>query len=360
MIQQGKYMRTEVCLMSNVSTILADVRSLSNNEKEELFNAIGEILTISSYSNNLTQEVRESRFSKGKICPHCTSEIVVRNGKYKGKQRYICKTCKKTFSDFTYSPVAHSKKPMDKWLAYAKCMIMGYSVRKSADAVDINSATAFFWRHKILEAVKKYMGFGSVDGIIKADETFFSISFKGNHKKSKTFTMPREPHKRGKKAEKRGISKEKVCVACAIDRAGNIIMDLICLGIMTSKQLEGFYGGHIGDSSIFCTDSHKSYVKFTQNFELDHKRVKSGYYKEGAYHIQHINSLHSKLKKWIKDFNGVSTKYLSNYLYWFKWLQFFNEDKEIVKSKNFLVHSNSNFVKINIDNLKSKAPIPVK
>lgn len=60
--------------MPNVSTILADVRSLSNNEKEELFNAIGEILTISSYSDNLTQEVRENRFAKGKICPHCSSE----------------------------------------------------------------------------------------------------------------------------------------------------------------------------------------------------------------------------------------------------------------------------------------------
>ena len=49
----------------------------------------------------------------------------------------------------------------------------------------------------------------------------------------------------------------------------------------------------------------------------------------------------------------------SNYLYWFKWLQFFKEDKEITKIKNFLVHSNSNFVKVNIADLKSKALIPV-
>ncbi len=345
--------------MPNVTTILADINTLSDNDKEQLFNAIGEILTLSSYAKNLTQEVRESRFSKGKVCPHCASEMVVRNGKYKGKQRYICKSCKKTFSDFTYSPMAHSKKPIDKWLEYAKCMIMGYSIRKSAEVVDINIATAFFWRHKILEAVKTYMGFGSVEGVIEADETFFPISFKGNHKKSKTFTMPREPHKRGEKSVKRGISKEKVCVACAVDRTGNIIMDLICLGRMTHKQLEGFYGGHVGDSSIFCTDSHKSYIKFTQNLGLDHKRVKTGHYKEGLYHIQHINSLHSKLKKWIKIFNGVATKYLSNYLYWFKWLQFFNEEKEIVKSKNFLVHSNSNFVKVKIASLKAKSPIPV-
>lgn len=107
---------SEVCLIPNISTILADVKSLSNNEKEELFNAIGEILTLSSYANNLTQEVRKSRFAKGKMCPHCSSDMIVRNGKYKGKQRYICKCCKKTFSDFTYSPVAHSKKSIDKVL----------------------------------------------------------------------------------------------------------------------------------------------------------------------------------------------------------------------------------------------------
>jgi len=41
-------------------------------------------------------------------------------------------------------------------------------------------------------------------------------------------------------------------------------MDLICLGRMTSNQLGDFYGGHIGGNSIFCTDSHKSYIKFTK------------------------------------------------------------------------------------------------
>ncbi len=205
----------------------------------------------------MTQEVREGRFSKGKVCPHCTSEMVVRNGKHKGKQRYICKSCKRTFGDFTCSPMAHSKKPVDKWLEYIKCMILGYSIRKSAKVVDINIATAFFWRHKVLEAIKKYMGLGSVEGIVEAHETFFRISFKGNHKKSKKFSKPGESHKRGEKSTKRGISKEKVCVACAVDRTGNIIMDLIRLGRMSHKQLESFYGGHVGENSIFCTDSHK-------------------------------------------------------------------------------------------------------
>lgn len=47
--------------------------------------------------------------------------------------------------------------------------------------------------------------------------------------------MPREPHKRGVKGSrnskddkrKRGISKEQICVLCAIDRVRNIMTELI-------------------------------------------------------------------------------------------------------------------------------------
>lgn len=345
--------------MPNVSTILADIKTLPNGDKEQLFNVLGEIIIFSFHAKNLTQDVRKQRFSEGKICPHCPSKAVVRNGLSKGKQRYICKSCKKTFSDFTHSPIANSKKPVGKWLEYAKCMIMGYSIRKSAEIVNINIATAFFWRHKILEAIKKYMGLGVVEGVVEADETFLRVSYKGNHKHSKTFIMPRKARKRGQKASKRGISKEQACVACAIDRNENIIMDLICLGRVSSKQLESFYDGHIENGSTFCTDSHKSYIHFTQSLGIDHQRVQSGRYKVGSYHIQHINSLHSKLKKWMKNFNGVSTKHLSNYLYWFKWLEYCDDENEYIESKNFLINSNSRYIKFKISDFRAKVPIPV-
>ncbi len=64
------------------------------------------------------------------------------------------------------------------------------------------------------------MGVGSVCGVVEVDEAFFRESFKGNHKKSTTFTMSRNAHMRGVKGSKssktekrkRGISKEQVCV----------------------------------------------------------------------------------------------------------------------------------------------------
>ena len=40
-------------------------------------------------------------------------------------------------------------------------------------------------------------------------------------------------------------------------------------------------------------------------------------------------------------FHGVATKYLANYMYWFKWLEIFSTEKDTIKSKNLLVQSHA-------------------
>jgi len=41
---------------------------------------------------------------------------------------------------------------------------------------------------------------------------------------------------------------------------------------------------------------------------------------KGIFHIQNVNNFHSRLKGWVRKFNGVATKYLQNYLAWFTYL----------------------------------------
>ena len=338
--------------MPSIKSILTDIQTLPLNQVEELLSYLEEFLVLGSQVKQVCEEVKEFRFSKGKVCPHCSSELISRNGKYNGKQRYICRDCRKTFTDFTNSATYRSKKSLDKWLKYAKCMIMGLSIRKSAKIVGINIATSFFWRHKILDCISAFLGTGHVDGVIEADEVFFAESFKG----TRTCNMPRKSRKRGKEIKKRGISKEQICVATALDRQGNLIIEPLCKGRMTHKELERLYKGHIGESSILCTDSPKSYIKFATDFNLDHKRIKTGKHKEGIYHIQHINSLHSNLKKWMRRFNGVASKYISNYMQWFKWLRIFETDKDCIKTKNFIVQSNVTYAYTKIKDFKLRKP----
>ena len=54
--------------------------------------------------------------------------------------------------------------------------------------------------------------------------------------------------------------------------------------------------------------------------------------KHGKFHIQNINSLHSRLKNWInKDLYGVATKYLQNYLNWFRLKEKFKQEDYLKK-----------------------------
>jgi transposase-like protein len=238
--------------MPSVGTLKTDIKTLSEYALQDLFDFIGEIMTLNSLTRNLPKDCRESRFAKGEVCPHCNSTHVVKNGKLNDNQRYKCRGCNKTFNDFTKSALSYTKLSLEKWIEYAKCMVIGYSIRKSAEIVEIGVKTSFYMRHKILDCIGTFMGTGHVDGVVEMDETFVAESFKGNHKKS-GFLMPRHSRKRGKEIKKCGISNEQICVATAIDRNNNIILEMICKGRVGYRDLERLYDGHIDHDSIIQT-----------------------------------------------------------------------------------------------------------
>jgi len=66
------------------------------------------------------------------------------------------------------------------------------------------------------------------------------------------------------------------------------------------------------------------YKKYAKIKGLQHETINERQkqrVKKGIFHIQHVNNFHSRLKTWIRRFQGVATKYLDNYLYWFRWLE---------------------------------------
>lgn len=191
--------------MSNVTSVLAQAKALPEQEQQELLTQLEEYLVLGSQVAQLTKEVKEMRFSKVRVCCHCNGTDVVRNGKRNGVQRYLCRNCHRSFSDLTYSATYRSKKTLDKWLRYAKCMLSGYSIRKSAEEVEINIATSFYWRHKILNCISEFLGVGSVDGVVEADEVFFAYSYKG----TKPNNMPRPSRKRGKQVKREALVKNR-------------------------------------------------------------------------------------------------------------------------------------------------------
>lgn len=292
------------------------------------------------------------------VCPYCGSLHIVKNGMNKGKQRYFCKTCKKNFVSTTNSIAKYSRFTQETWANYVDCMLSGLSVRKTAQICGIDYKTAFYWRHKIMGSLKEVLdGKLTLQGVIEADETFFPVSYKGNHSKD-GFIMPRKPHKRGERAKKRGISREKVCVSCMIDQDKNIQSEIAGLGRITTEQLEKL--NKIGANSILVTDKALAYIRFASNNGFELIRLKAGKeYKRGLYHLGHINAFHSTLKRFMSVFNGVSTKHLSNYLNWHIWLVKTAETVRNIRVRDMLGQAMEHPFEITDKQIHEKEPLPL-
>ena len=283
--------------MAVLSKILDMIKTLSENDFIRLKRAINE---HTDTATTLSEHIENLRFTNGRVCPICGSIHVVRNGHRKdGKQRFICRDCGKSFVINTNSITAGTHKDIDVWQHYIECMMNGFSIRKTAKECEISNYTAFLWRHKILDALQNMQSDVLLNGIVEADETFFAVSYKGNHKHSKYFIMPRKSRHRGSSIHTRGLSKEQVCVLCAVNRNGLSYAKIGKLGKVSEKCLEIVFNNRIKENSTLCTDKEKSYRKFSENNELNLIQLDTGKTVRGIYHIQHINNYHKHLKDFI-------------------------------------------------------------
>lgn len=327
-------------MMKNLTQILEAIQQLSKLEQEQLVKRIN--LNLDNSLDSVAQliEVRHNHQEREKfMCPHCSSEEILGHGNYNGRKRYKCKVCKKTFNDLTGTSVSciHKK---EEWKSYINCIANNLTLREAAKKVGVSFRTSFLWRHKIIGAFKD-VGCTKLEGIIEGDETFFLYSEKGNKS-----IEGRNPRKRGGKASKAGINNEHVAVLVSTDRNKKSIIEVACRGRITTNQIETCLGKWIGENaSVLCSDSHRSYEKFATDNHLRHVKInasKGQHVKDKVYHIQNINNIHHLLKDWVKQFNGVSSGYLQNYMNWFRILRIAGADIE--KFLEYSLASNSAFI----------------
>ncbi len=298
--------------------VYANFTDLPKQDQIKLFNRLKEEF-FSNEEHEMEDTyttIRETRFSEGLGCVHCGSAKVKRNGKYRGRQRYFCHDCSKSFNDLTNTPISGSRY-LGKWSKYFRMMVEGYTLPRIAEELKIHISTCFYWRHKILFALRS-LGFQGLKGIVESDETFFKESFKGRKVKG------REPKERGGRDPKRGISGLKIAVVVAQDRNGQVVVQKAGRGRVRAEEIDAVIGEYIDPSALLCTDTATNYKKFALVKGIKHETInvsKEGYVKKGIYHVQHVNNFHKRLGDWMDRFNGVATKYLDNYLYWFKFLQ---------------------------------------
>lgn len=297
----------------NYQEILHFAMALSVDDRERLISSLESgLASIESPSTRLSRLLE-----KQVPCPHCGCFHYYRFGKDKGAHRFMCKDCHRTFTEYTGTwQEGLRKKNLVK--PYMSLMTEQKSLDTISGTLHINKSTAFKWRHKILGSLKQDEG-KSFSGITESDETFFDKSEKGCRH------LKRKPHKRGGSGHARGISKEKATVIVTADRQNDLNMTFCGYGRLTKKEIAESLVSPLPKGTVLCSDGHVSYKGYAKDNGLECVTLRGDlgqHVKRRFFHIQHVNSLHSRLKKWIAwNFCGVATKYLQNYLNWFKTLQ---------------------------------------
>ena len=321
--------------------------TLSDDDKKSFLKSIKDNQQITE-KLNFTRELKE--------CPHCKSTHFKKKGTTHSKQRYFCHDCKRTFAITNDTILFSTKKDLSVWQKYIHCMIEKYSLRKTAEICGINLTTAFNWRHKILDALQNMMKEVELDGVVEADETFLPISYKGNHR---NFKLPRLSYQRGTPASKRGLSKEQVCVPCVVNLGGLSVAKISNLGKPKLADLQRVISGKIAKDSVFVTDALRSYIKLSNDMELNHIRIPRKKRSVGTFNIQTANSYHSHLKSMlIYTFKGVSTKYLNNYLVYHNFVNFAKESRQD-KEQILFVHILNTDCVSKVESLRDRPAIPL-
>lgn len=282
--------------------------SLSTQDKHVLYSALAaEFQSSKQFLEQKLELTKEQALN----CPTCKSSRIHGHGIYRGRNRYKCMDCKKTFNDFTGTSISGIKKTRE-FQEYIK-IAGGTTIRKAAGELTVNVKTIFDWRHKLLSSFPKSSG-QKFSGIVECDDKQLDISEKGNKK------LDRKAYKRpSDRTTKRGVSNDKVSIMVATDRSGNMTMQVAKIGRIDKGSVERTIGGLMLENNVLCSDSHPSIISWAQDKKLEHHVfiASKQHVKDKCYHVQHVNSLDNRYERWVSKFYGIATKYLANYMNWF-------------------------------------------
>lgn len=302
-------------------------------------------------------EVAQSEITSKKCCPYCSASRVHKRGKQSGVQMYKCVDCTKWFSSTTGTPLWDIKKK-DKWQSYLTFMQQGMSIKKTAKEIGICIQTSFDWRHKILSVLNQAVP-EKLSGRVECDEMELPLSNKGEKH------LTRKARKRSGDFVRNTKTKEitTVQIVSAIDENNQTYFKAIESKRITAKQLGKTIGKKLDKNVTLITDKHPSYRPFVKSKPtVKHKTVKANEHvskEDKKVNLQKVNNQHKQLRLFLAKFNGVSSKYLQNYLNWYAYgknmQNFANQTKQwlYVILTNDLAYNLYQLIKLNAVNIRT-------
>lgn len=248
-------------------------------------------------------------------CASCGFPDCARDGKTPaGRQRWRCPVCGAAFSALTGTVLEYGNKELPVWERFVTCMCYNAPIDLAAEVCGIGHDTAFEWRHRVFATVDGYQDRLVLKGKIWIDELYLTDS---------------DIVRGADWVPKRGLSKDKICIAVAIDAFKNTVAVVCGHGKPSSKRIKGALLAHIAPGSLIVHDmerSHPSLVKAAKCSDEAYKAdVTDSAYLEA---MKLVNNLCSWLRRYLFRFPGMKKSNLQSYLNWFVYLFRVRRDNE--------------------------------
>lgn len=313
-----------------------DISNLKQYQQEIIHRLIGKYETLNDV--DLTSEIKEFPM----YCRNCGHNDFVKNGHYNGRQRYQCKSCKSTqFSDA--NTALYNLKLKDKWVDFVAIMLEHKQIcdcNSISRELEIDIKTAHQWRHKMLSCLHEFHSL-ETESEEELDEVYFPFCVKGRIGKEKfdIYIAPDHPDNVESELRKKEIKMEEenhqVICMCRHNRNKDFEFNPVKIqkkGIVSENDIARVLKDVDFKDKTVITDSEPSLIAyFKKQQDVTHltfksSDIKQGVLKQKSVHNNNINNTVMLLRDWLKKFKGVSTKYLANYLKWFRLKRIFDLD----------------------------------
>lgn len=240
-------------------------------------------------------------------CPYCGSDEYVSFGfTPDGLPRYKCASCGRKFSLLSNSIFHSTNKSIDTWISYLTLMTFNVPLEMSEEICNISHPTAMLWRQKVFATVDGYQAHIYLKDRVWIDETYIFDS-----------TLLHDDSFKNK----RGLSKNLICIVVAIDIHKNTYAVVCGHGKPTNTRIYHALKAHIVPGSVLVHDGEKAHHLLIEKLHL-HSESYIANEKDKNYleNMALINNMCSWLKRYIYRFIGMRMNNLQSYLNWFVYL----------------------------------------
>jgi len=291
----------------------------------------------------------------------------------KGDQGFYCSRCRKKFQATHGSIVANKNISDESFLQVLLCILDGYTIARTCELCGISSTTYYRVRNKIFYAMELLVSQASLYGNVQADCTFVKVSYKGVDLHEYEFDettlffdeevfVPRSSRKRGGAYAIAERNANSICLLSFIDDRFHTRTFMCGTGLASAAVIRKHVPDGVilptvpetdpfakflrkrkkppetkpGDQTLLVTDKEAALEKYAKDIGIPHEahvfRSKGVQRKlsKNQHDIQRVNMVHARLKRFLAEAGGISTKYLPGYLVLFDFIMMTDKNPNAV------------------------------